>query len=165
MALARLLFDGGSERSFVSTRLKDALALPVIGQETLIIKTFGSDQGTLQTCDIVQFCVRSPYNDLNIYVNAYVTPVVCATLRNQAIKFAASSYAHLASLPLADFPVKGEEDLSIDILIGSNYYWLFLSAMSIRGRIIVIGQLHLIHDLVGYFLGPLVEILVFHLYQ
>ena len=165
MALARLLFDGGSECSFVLTRLKDALALPVIGQETLIIKTFGSDQGTLQTCDIVQFCVRSPYNDLNIYVNVYVTPVVCAALRNQAIEFAASSYAHLASLPLADFPVEGEEDLSIDILIGSNYYWLFLSGMSIRGRIIVMGQLRLIHDLVGYFLGLLVDILVFHLYQ
>ena len=82
LALARLLFDGGSECSFVSTWLKDALALPVIGQETLVIKTFGSDQGTLQTCDIVQFCVRSPYNDLNIYFNAYVTPVVCAALRN-----------------------------------------------------------------------------------
>ena len=127
------MFDGGSELSFVSTWLKDTLALPVIGQETLVIKTFDSDQGTLQTCDIVQFCVRSPYNDLNIYVNAYVTPIVCAALRNQPIEFAASSYAHLASLPLAHFPVEGEEDLSIDILIGSNYYWLFLSGMSIRG--------------------------------
>ena len=71
---------------------------------------------------------------MNIYVNAYVTPVVCAALRNQAIEFPASNYAHLASLPLADFPVEGEEDLSIDILIGSNYYWLFLSGMSIRGE-------------------------------
>ena len=69
---------------------------------------------------------------MNIYVNAYVTPVVCAALRNQPIEFAASSYAHLESLPLAHFPVEGEEDLSIDILIGSNYYWLFLSGMSIR---------------------------------
>ena len=89
MALARLLFDGGSECSFISTQLKDTLALPVIGQETLVIKTFGSDQGTLQICDIVEFCVRSPYTDLNICVNAYVTPVVCAALRNQAIEFAA----------------------------------------------------------------------------
>ena len=97
-------------------------------------KNFGSDQGTLQTCDIVQFCVRSPYNDLNIYVNAYVTPVVCAALRNQAIEFAGSSYSHLSSLPLAAFPVEGEEDLSTDILIGSNYYWMFLSGMSIRGK-------------------------------
>ena len=104
-------------------------------------------------------------NDLNIYVNAYVTPVVCAALRNQAIEFAASSNAHLASLPLADFNVEGEEDLSIDILIGSNYNWLFLSGMSIRGRVIVMGQLRLIDNLVGYFLGPLVEILVFHVYQ
>ena len=65
---------------------------------------------------------------MNIYVNAYVTPVVCAASRNQAIEFAASSYAHLASLPLADFPTEGEEDLSTDI--GSNYYWFFLSGMS-----------------------------------
>ena len=71
---------------------------------------------------------------MNIYVNAYVTPVVCAALRNQAIEFAASSYAHLAGLPLADFPVKGEEGLNIDILIGSIYYWLFLSGMSLRGE-------------------------------
>ena len=100
VALARLLFDGGSERSFVLTQLKNSLALPVIGQETLVIKAFGSDQGTLQTCDIVQFCVRSPYNDLNIYVNAYVTPVVYAALTNQAVEFASSSYMHLVSLPL-----------------------------------------------------------------
>ena len=122
-------------------------------------------EGTLQTCDIVRFCVRSPYNDLNTYVNAYVTPVVCAELRNQAIEFSASSYAHLARLSLADFPIEGEEDLSIGILIGGNYYW-FLSGMSIRGGgIISMGQLRLIHDVVGYFLGLLVKILVFHLYQ
>ena len=134
VALSRLLFDGGSWCSFISTRLKDSLALPVTGQKMPVIKTFGSNQSTLQTCDIVHFCVRSPYNDLNIYVNAYVTPVVCAALRNQAIEFAASSCAHLASLPLADFPIEGEEDLSIGILIGSNYYWLFLSGMSVRGK-------------------------------
>ena len=32
VALARLLFDGGSERSFVSTQLKDSLVLPVTDQ-------------------------------------------------------------------------------------------------------------------------------------
>ena len=43
--------------------------------------------------------------------------MVCAALKNQAIEFAASSYAHLVRFPLADFPTEGEEDLSIDILI------------------------------------------------
>ena len=114
-------------------RQEGSLALLVIGQETLVIKTFGSDPGTLQTCNIVQFSARSSYNDLNIYVDAYVTPAVCAALRNQAIEFAASSYVHLVSLPFADFPIEGEKDLNIDILIGSNYYWLFLSGMSVRG--------------------------------
>ena len=37
VALARLLFYGGSERSFVSTQLKDSLELPVNGQEPLVI--------------------------------------------------------------------------------------------------------------------------------
>ena len=88
---------------------------------------------------------------------------MCASLRNQAIEFAGSSYAHLASLPLADFPTEGEEDLSIDIAIGSNYYWLFLSGMSIRGEDHLNEPVALDSQL-GWILSEPV-VLAFHLYQ
>ena len=41
---ARLIFDTGSQRSYVSTRLRNALQLPTINQETLIIKTLNPKQ-------------------------------------------------------------------------------------------------------------------------
>ena len=39
---ARMILDSGSQRSYVSVRLKDAIKLPVIGTEQLEIKTFGN---------------------------------------------------------------------------------------------------------------------------
>ena len=55
---ARLIFDTGSQRSYVSTRLRNALQLPTINQETLMIKTFGSETGQIQSRDLVQLCMQ-----------------------------------------------------------------------------------------------------------
>ena len=51
--IARLLFDSGSQRSYIASHLRDTLALPTISKETLNIKTFGSDEGSLKTCEFV----------------------------------------------------------------------------------------------------------------
>ena len=55
---ARLIFDTGSQRSYVSTRLRNALQLPTINQETLMIKTFGSETCQIQSRDLVQLCMQ-----------------------------------------------------------------------------------------------------------
>ena len=88
--VVRFIFDSGSQWSHISKRLKDFLALPSISQETLMINRFASDKGNLQTCDITQFCLTSPYN-LNMYVNAYVVPIACSPLKSQPINFATSN--------------------------------------------------------------------------
>ena len=36
---ARIIFDSGSQRSFVTNRLKDSLKLPIVGRENMIIKS------------------------------------------------------------------------------------------------------------------------------
>ena len=132
--VARLIFDSGSQRSYISERLRDSLALPTVSHETLTINAFGEDTGKLQNCDITQFCVRSPYNSLNMYVNAYVVPVVCAPLKSQPINFAACNYTHLSGISLADFPAENGQELNVDILIGSDYYWHFLTGGCIKGE-------------------------------
>ena len=106
VAVARSILDSGSKHSYISQNLRAAVGLPTVSQETLTIKVFGEETGTLQTCDVVQFCVRGPYNGLNVYVTAYVVPVLCAPLSDQAIDLAASNYPHLAGLWLADFPAQ-----------------------------------------------------------
>ena len=134
VAVARLILDSGSKHSYISENLRAALHLQPVTQETLTIKVFGEETGTLQTCDVVQFCVRSPYNGLNVFVTAYVVPVLCAPLSDQAIDLAASSYPHLAGLWLADFPAQREQQLNCEILIGSNFYWHFLTGRCIKGE-------------------------------
>ena len=67
---ARLIFDTGSQRSYVSTRLRNALQLPTINQETLMIKTFGSETGQIQSSDLVQLCVQGMTSETYLYVIA-----------------------------------------------------------------------------------------------
>ena len=133
-AIARLIFDTGSKHSYISAKLKEDLQLPTVGQETIAIKVFGDETGALQTCEIVQFCVRSPYNELSVYVSAYVVPVLCAPLSEQAIDIAANHYPHLAGIWLADYPAKLTEELNCEILIGANFYWHFLSGKCIKAH-------------------------------
>ena len=131
---ARLIFDTGSQRSYVSTRLKNALQLPTINQETLI--TFGSETGQIQSRDLVQLCVQGMTSETFLYVNAYAVPIICSPLQNQAVSFAASTYQHLSGLLLADSisADENESNVEVDVLIGADYYWHFLTGAIKRGE-------------------------------
>ena len=48
----RILFDSGSQRSYVTENLKWLLSLLQLSTETMLIKTFGSDKATKQSCDV-----------------------------------------------------------------------------------------------------------------
>ncbi len=78
--IARMILDNGSQKSYISQELRDKLRFPTLSRETLSIKTFGSDQGSFQTCDMTQIAIRSPYTEEILYVNVHVVPVVCAPL-------------------------------------------------------------------------------------
>ena len=49
----QLILDSGSQRSYVTTRIKDALNLVPVTTEKLSIKTFGSTKETQQVCETV----------------------------------------------------------------------------------------------------------------
>ena len=133
---ARLTFDTGSQRSYVSTRLKNALQLPTINQEKLMIKTFGSETGQIQSRDLVQLCVQGTTLETFLYVTAYAVPIICSPLQNQAVNFAASTYQHLSGLLLADSisADKNENNVEVDVFIGADYYWHFLTGAIKRGE-------------------------------
>ncbi|XP_068735432.1 uncharacterized protein [Montipora capricornis] len=56
---ARMVFDSGSQGSYISENLQNTLKLPVAGPDTLLIKTFGESTAKLRQCDIVQFAVEA----------------------------------------------------------------------------------------------------------
>ena len=44
-----LLFDSGSQRTYISTELTEKLKLPAVRQKTILIKTFGQSAFSAQT--------------------------------------------------------------------------------------------------------------------
>jgi len=86
-----------------------------------MIKTFGSDEGRMQNCEVVQLCLEGVSTDLNFYLTAYVVPVTHAPLQNQAIEVAYQYYLQLRGLKFADNPAENPA-LEMDILVGSDSY-------------------------------------------
>ena len=80
---ARLILDSGSQRSFVTTRVKNQLNLDAEGTENLMIKTFGGEAEELQTCEFLHFNIEteSTYPDLSL--TAFVVSTICQPLRHQ----------------------------------------------------------------------------------
>ena len=98
----------------------------------VLIKEFGNDKGTLTSYDTVQLAIKGSDN-LTVYVNAFVVPVICSPLSNQAISVARDMYTHLRNLPLADWG-DGSVDLEVDVMIGADYVHNFLLDHIVRGE-------------------------------
>ena len=89
-AAVRLMFDSCSQKCYITNKLQSELCLPVIGRETLLVKTFGEVILKLVTCDIVQMCVHTR-DSLAVYISCYSVPVICSPISCQAIEVAKSS--------------------------------------------------------------------------
>ena len=54
----RLIFDSGSQRSYISERTRRLLSLRAIGKRDMCINTFGSCESREQSCPIVRVNVE-----------------------------------------------------------------------------------------------------------
>ena len=126
----RIVFDSCSQRSYITEDLKLKLGLPVIGRDSLLIKTFGDSDARLRSCEIVQVGIITASKAI-VYVQAYVVPVICGPLTQHPAEHAQGCYKHLCGLPLADRA--GDNDLTVGILIGADYYWSLVEGSIIRG--------------------------------
>ena len=59
--------------------------------------------------------------------------MICEPLVGQPISECIKGNQHLASLELADF-AEGESTLTVDILIGSDYYWDLVTGGVCKGE-------------------------------
>ena len=62
---------------------------------------------------------------------AYVVPTICAPISNQMIQFTQKTYPHLHGPELADNS-HGSEELSVDLLIGADFYWHLVTGETVR---------------------------------
>ena len=122
----------GSQRSYITQRVKDALGLQPERTEQVQIKSFGSDSTTNQTVEVVRLAVPLK-TGTTIYFVFSTVPLICEPLSCQPIAYTKEKYHHLSDLDLADFSRVGEE-LQVDALIGADHYWQLVTGEIIHGK-------------------------------
>lgn len=130
----RVIFDSGSQKSFIKASVRDQLKLPTITKETLVINTFGNGKtDNEKICDRVQLTVGDVGGNSSTKMEAYVVPEICAPINSQEINRAIHYYPHLKEIKLADSN-HGNGEMEIDLLIGADYTWSFFSGEVLRGE-------------------------------
>ena len=120
----RLILASGSQRSYITSGAKDALALESEGEQPTSIVMFGSNEPNTHKCMI--FTVGMNLHDgPNKELQLLTVPSICGPLTAQPISLYVAKYDYLSHLEFADSS-DGMSDLSIDVLIGADYYWILL---------------------------------------
>ena len=127
-------FDSGSQTTYCTETLKDTLNLKPIRSELILMKRFATEEGVLKERDVVQICVKSKTKSTNVYIEALSIPFLCSSIQGQSIEtFDISKYKYLQNLDFADKYTSDNSEKSIDILIGMDYYFNFVTGKVKRG--------------------------------
>jgi len=71
----RILFDNGSQRSYITESLKSRIGLSPIRKEKLNLNTFGDSKFKTQSCDVVNMYLRKSGNEKLYCINASSFPL------------------------------------------------------------------------------------------
>ena len=123
-----LLFDSGSQRSYVSEKLARQLTLDAKAKETVNLNTFGSTKYSKLTLNSVVVNVEVE-NDEIIPVHVLTHNVICTPL---SPRINVGNFPHLHGLTLADC-FEDTNSKRIDLLIGLDSYFNFIQGDVICG--------------------------------
>ena len=136
----RILFDNGSQRSYITDSLKAKLGLSPIKKEKLNLNTFEDSKFKPQRCDVVRVYLRKPGNEKVFYVDALSFPTICSAL---PCSVNLGNHSRISNLELADHcGFTGQNQ--IDILVGSDLYWSLITGEIIctdKGLVAVCSKL------------------------
>ena len=76
-----VLFDTGSQRSFVTEYVRKKLKLPTLRKETMIFQVFGKNDNKVKEVDIVRIKIKDN-NGLYIFIEAASCPKICFPVTN-----------------------------------------------------------------------------------
>jgi len=124
----RILFDTGSQRSYVKGSVQSQLKLKPTDKETLHLNTFGDSKYKKQQCEVFNLTIENKNGTEGAELTAIKFPTICSPL-NSKVNI---NYAHLEGLELADYDNCDNGD-GIDILIGADQYWNFVTGDIVRG--------------------------------
>ena len=117
----RAVFDLGSQRTFVTAQTRDVFSLRTVRFKPIVIKTFGLQDGQREICEVVDLGLLTS-NAGHLKLTAIVVPHICDPICTQSVTLSKQSNALPSTLDLAD-AADVQDNLEIDLLIGSDQYW------------------------------------------
>eukprot|EP00117_Sycon_ciliatum_P034134 scpid9570/ scgid26125/ len=126
---ARLMFDTGCSRSFITKKMAKELNLKSTGRETLSLAGFGDSKRKSQQLNVVEIQVQFlDGSSQTLTVN--VVQTISCPVRKYPID--PEKYPMLNRVHLADSLSQHAEDVTIDLLVGNDYYFDVMGNEHIR---------------------------------
>ena len=147
----RILFDSGSQSTFLSASAAEQLQLQPLGKDTLNVFSFGSETPLRLVPDVVQFALLHKDGSTRT-LHAHVLPASKTIHPVQHSSLSAADRAVLINLPadsLADPLPDGASTHAVDLLLGIQYFWDLMSGLPTR----LPSGLYLIPSRLGYLLS------------
>jgi len=126
-----ILFDEGSQRSFLAKGLADCLQVQPHDTVELSISTFGNDTSRTGQFDVATINLHSISGQL-IPLTVLIVPTIAAPIHTVDQK-SVTNLPYLNGLCLAH-PTSSTEQFSITLLIGADQYWKIVEDHVIRGN-------------------------------
>ena len=112
MLEVRVIFDSGSQRSYITNSMRKLLNLHSRSTETMLIKTFGSTKNNKQICDVVSVGMLLKNGGV-LELSLRTVPLICEPVSGQPVLQVIESYDYLSELELVDY-CSGDNTLDID---------------------------------------------------
>ena len=147
---ARLLLDSSSQRTYMSERLTRQLHLQPVLQEPLAVSTFGDTRPFTMDTYVVHFYLLLK-DGSRLALSANVVPNITGAIHRGPTPPEDDREAFLRALSpeqLADYLPVSSDAASIDLLLGSDYFWDIVSG----DRIALPSGLLLVSSKLGYIL-------------
>ncbi|XP_064483072.1 uncharacterized protein LOC135395916 [Ornithodoros turicata] len=117
--LARILLDGGSQRSFIRQEVSTKIGCNMIRTENLRVHTLGNVSSRRNKYRCVQVLLRSQFSSSSIVIEAVEYDDICSDSL-PSLNSTAAQHVKSMGLQLADEPSAPTE---ISLLLGSDFYW------------------------------------------
>ena len=124
----RVVFDMGSNDSYITDRLKKRLSLPTIGWQKLRISGFGGASNGSKSYPMTSLTLRSRFGGDDLPFSAFSVPKIASSINPS---FNVSKLGKLACLDLAD-DFECDSDDEIDLLVGVDQYHRFVTGETKR---------------------------------
>ncbi|XP_071153540.1 uncharacterized protein [Mytilus edulis] len=128
---AKILFDEGAQRSFITEELAEKLKLKPTGTESVNLSGFGDNANSTKIRHLRTGLVYLITTDGKLPIRVLVVPEIAAPMRTYVRQAAKLTY--LSGIKLGH-PVTADENFEMSILIGADYFWSIVQNDIIRGE-------------------------------